>query len=88
MAAKPPITRPNCRCWVWFRGGFNEQPHWVSGWYGAPSVLGGIRIERGDFVPYRVAEWRVVISEPTDMKVGPAMPDDASWAELVPTDPR
>ncbi|WP_170953669.1 hypothetical protein [Synechococcus sp. UW179A] len=27
-------------------------------------TLGVIRIERGDYVPCRVAEWRVVFSEP------------------------
>ena len=81
------VTQPNCRCLVWFRGGLNEDSYWVSGWYGAPSTLGGIRIERSDYVPCRVADWRVLFSEPADMKVGPEIPENAVW-KLVPTDPR
>ena len=87
VAAKQSTTQPNCRCWVWFRGGLNEDSHWVSGWYGAPSTLGGIRIEKSDYVPCRVADWRVVFEEPADMKVGPEVPEGAQW-KLVPTDPR
>ena len=60
----------------------------MGGWYGAPSTLGGIRIERSDYVPCRVAAWRVVFDEPKDMNNGPDMPDDAKWEKLVPTDPR
>ncbi len=29
---------------------------WMSGLYGAASVPGGIRIERTDYVPFRVAD--------------------------------
>ena len=32
-------------------------------------------------------DWRVVFSEPADMKVGPEIPEGALW-KLVPTDPR
>jgi len=60
----------------------------MSGWYGAPSTLGGIRIERGDYVPARLPDWRVVFSEPVDMSIGPVMPEGAQWTKLVPTDPR
>ena len=87
MAAKHSTTQPNCRCWVWFRGGLNEDSYWASGWYGAPSTLGGIRIERGDYVPCRVADWRVVFSEPADMKVGPEIPEGA-LLKLMPKDLR
>ena len=69
------------------RSGLDEDSYGASGWYGAPSTLGGISIERGDYVPCRVAEWRVVFSEPADMKVGPEIPEGALW-KLVPTDPR
>lgn len=87
LAAKQSTTQPNVRCWVWFRGGLGVDSEWISGFYGAPSVLGGIRIERSDYVPCRVAEWRVVFEEPADMKVGPQIPENAQW-KLVPTDPR
>ena len=87
MAAKQSTTQPKCHCWVLFRGGLNEDSYWASGWYGAPFTLGGIRIERGDNVPCHVAYWRVVFEEPTDMKVGPEVPEGASW-KLVTTDPR
>ena len=60
---------------------------WMAGFYGAPFVLGGIRIERGDYVPCRVADWRVTFKEPEDMEVGPEIPGDAQW-KLVPADPR
>ena len=47
LAAKQSTPEPNARCWVWFRGGLGVESEWVGGFYGAPSVLGGIRIERG-----------------------------------------
>ena len=86
MAAKQSTTQPNCRCWVWFRGGLGVESFWMSGFYGAPSVLGGVWIERGDYVPCRVADWRVVFEEPADINVGPVIPEDAAW-KLTPTDP-
>ena len=46
MAKQESTTQPNARCWVWFRGGLNEDSHWRGGWYGAESVLGGVRIEK------------------------------------------
>ena len=58
----------------------------MSGFYGAPSVLGGVRIERGDYVPCRVADWRVSFKEPEDLQVGPEIPENAAW-KLTPTDP-
>ena len=59
----------------------------MNGFYGAPSVLGGIRIERSDYVACRVPDWRVTFEEPADMAVGPMVPKDGAWAKLVPTDP-
>ena len=58
----------------------------MSGFYGAPSVLGGVRIERSDYVPCRVADWRVVFKEPEDLQVGPEIPENAVW-KLTPTVP-
>ena len=58
----------------------------MSGFYGAPSVLGGVRIERSDYVPCRVADWRVVFKEPVDINAGPEIPENAVW-KLTPTDP-
>ena len=85
MAAKPSTTQPPVRCWIWFKNGLNVDPCWVNGFYGAPSTLGGIRIERSDFVPCRFPDWRVVFSQPGDMKVGPEVPEDAKW-RLFPVD--
>ena len=73
------------KCWVWFRGGLSDGSHWVGGWYGMPSPLGGVRIENFDYVPCRVPEWRVAWKEPKDMKVGPEIPEDAQW-KLFPVD--
>ena len=87
MAGKQSTTMPNARCWVWFKGGLNEDSHWHGGWYGAESVLGGVRIEKADYVPCRIPDWRVTFKEPDDMNTGPVMPDDAQWHRLVPTDP-
>ncbi|WP_413439573.1 hypothetical protein [Synechococcus sp. MIT S9509] len=59
---------------------------------GAPSVLGGVRIEKADYVPCRVADWRVTFHEPADMKAGPEIPADAQWgagarrSEVIPMD--
>ena len=58
----------------------------MSGFYGAPSVLGGVRIERSDYVPCRVADWRVVFEELADLNIGPEIPDGAQ-RKLIPTDP-
>ena len=77
MPAQQSTTHANARCWVWFKGGLDEGAHWRAGWYGAPSVLGGVRIDKADYVPCRVADWRVTIKEPDDMNVGPAIPEGA-----------
>ena len=88
MPAQQFITQANARCWVWFNGGLNEGAHSRTCWYGAPSVIGGIRIEKADFLPCRVADWRVSFKKPDDPKVGPEMPAEVKWHRLVPTDPR
>ena len=59
---------------------------WLIGLYGAPSVLGGVRIESSDYVPCRVADWRVVFQELTEINVGTEIREDAVW-KLTPTDP-
>ena len=87
VAAKQSTTQPHCRCWVGFRGGLNDNSRWVSDWYRSPSTLGGIRIERSDDRPCRVADWRVVLEEPADMKIGPEVSEGELW-KMVPTDPR
>ena len=88
MPAPKSITQPNARCWVWFKGDpLKTEGSWKGGWYGAPSVIGGVRIEHHDYVPCRVPEWRVVFSEPADLLVPPSVPDDAEW-KLYPTEPQ
>jgi hypothetical protein len=59
---------------------------WKAGFYGAPSILGGIRIESPDFVPCRVPEWRVLFKEPKNMKQTPNIPT-GDW-KLFPTEPK
>ena len=59
----------------------------MTGFYGAPSVLGGFRIKRSDYLPCRVPNWRVTIEEPADMKINPAVSEGGDWAKLVPVDP-
>lgn len=71
---------------MWFRGGLNEESQWRGGWYGAPSVLGGVRIEHSDYVPCRCPEWRVLFEEPKDIKAPPLIPEGAEW-KLFPTEP-
>ena len=51
----------------------------MSGFEGAQSVPGGVRIERGDYVPCRVDDWRVTFKEPEDLQVGPEIPENAVW---------
>jgi len=72
---------------VLIRGELNEGSYWASGRYRATSTFGGISIERGDFVPCRVADWRVMFSKPVDKQVGLEIPEVAQW-KLVPSDPR
>ena len=88
MPAPKSTTQPNARCWVWFKGDpLKTEGSWKGGWYGAPSVIGGVRIEHHDYVPCRVPEWRVVFSEPADLLIPPSVPDDAEW-KLYPTEPQ
>ena len=68
-------------------GGLGEQSYWKSGWYGAPSVLGGILMQNPNYRDCRVPEWRVTFKEPEDMKKGPTIPDGAQWL-LLPVEPR
>ena len=73
------------KCWIWFRGGLKDGSRWVSGWYGTPSALGGVRIENFDYVTCRVPEWRVAWEEPKDLKEAPVIPENAQW-KLLPVD--
>ena len=88
MPAQQSTTQANARCWVWFKGGLYEGAHWRAGWYGAPSVLGGTRIEKTDYMHCRVADSRVTFHEPADMKTGPEIAADVQWGRLVPVDPK
>ena len=86
MPAPKSTTQPNVRCWVWFKGDpLKDEGCWKGGWYGAPSVLGGVRIEHFDYVPCRVPEWRVVFTEPADMDTPPSIPEGELW-KLYPTE--
>ena len=78
-------TQPNCRCCVWFRNGLGDDFCWVPAFYGAPSTLEGIRIERIDYVPCRNPDWRVVFEEPKDMSAATKISEDAKW-RLFPVD--
>ena len=84
MPATSSAHQSLARCWVFFSGGQNGIPHWRGGWFGAPSTLGGIRIEHPDHPPSRVAEWRVVFEQPRDMTSRPEIPEGALW-KLTPT---
>tara|TARA_B100001175_G_scaffold286399_1_gene268073 strand:+ start:1741 stop:2004 length:264 start_codon:yes stop_codon:yes gene_type:complete len=87
MATPKSTTCANERCWVWFKGDpLKQDGSWKAGFYGAPSVLGGIRIESPDFVPCRVPEWRVLFKEPKNMKQTPNIPA-GDW-KLFPTEPK
>ena len=57
----------------------------MTAFYGALSTLGGIRIERNDYVPCRVPDWRVVFEEPKDMSAATKISEDAKW-RLFPVD--
>ena len=50
-------------------------------------MQGGVRIERSNYVPCRVAEWRVVFEKPADIKMGPLIPEEAVWKTDGPTRP-
>ena len=88
MPAQQSTTQANAHRWVWFKGGLNKGAHWRADWYGAPSVLGGIRIDKADYLPCHVADWRVTFHKPTDMNAGPERPAVAQWGRLVPVEPK
>ncbi len=64
--------------WVWFKGS-DKGGFWMGGFLASTANEGGVLIERSDFVSCRVPEWRVSLSEPEDLKVGPKIPDNAVW---------
>ena len=64
------------------RGGLHEDSYWRTGWYGAPSIMGGILMTNPSYRDCRVPEWRVTFKEPVDMKAGPNVPKDADWMLL------
>ena len=49
----------------------------MTGFYGAPTALGGITIERKDYGCRRLHEWRVGFEEPKDMSAALLIPEDA-----------
>ena len=49
----------------------------MTGFYGAPTTLGGITIERKDYGFRRLHEWRVGFEEPKDMSAALLIPEDA-----------
>jgi len=67
------------RCWVWFRGGLNERPHWVSGFYGSIDDQEGILIQHPSYRDCRLPAWRVTQQEPSDPHAAPDIPDNAVW---------
>ena len=67
------------KCWVWFKGGISEPGQWHGGFIATSSEIGGILIERSDFVPCRVPEWRICTKEPQNPEEGPDIPTDAVW---------
>ena len=73
------------KCWVWFRNGLGQEGAWNSGWMGASSPRGGIRIEHYDYVPCRVPGWRIRWEQPEDLSAPPEIPEGAQW-KLFPAD--
>ena len=69
------------KAWVWFKGGLNGGS-WVSGFIATSDEKEGLLIERSDYVPCRVPEWRVIFQEPENEKEGPQIPEDPTWKIL------
>ena len=66
------------RAWVWFKGGL-KGGSWEAGFLATRTEEGPILIEKQDFVACQVPEWRVRLDEPTDLRKGPLIPEDATW---------
>ena len=66
-------------CWVWFKGSLTGSGYWKGGFTSTKDEKPGILIESPSFVTCRVPEWRVVFTEPTDLKKAPLIPTGAIW---------
>ena len=69
------------KAWVWFKGGL-KGGRWEGGFLASDSEEEGILIERPDFIPCRVPEWRVQLKEPKDSKIAPDIPKNALWKHI------
>jgi len=66
------------KAWVWFKGGVSGG-FWQGGFKATKSTDEGVLIEHADFKNCRVPEWRICLSEPTNKKAGPKIPEGAIW---------
>ena len=66
-------------CWVWFKGSLNEKGFWKGGFSCSRDEQPGVIVESPSFVTCRVPEWRVCTTEPTDLSLGPDIPEKAVW---------
>lgn len=67
------------RCWVWFRGGLNQQARWEGGFYATTDEQDGVLIQHGNYRDTRVPSWRVTQQEPSDQYQAPEIPENAIW---------
>ncbi len=64
--------------WVWFKGG-EKGGFWKGGFTASDKNENGVLIEHSKFITCRVPEWRISLSEPTNISIGPNIPNDATW---------
>ena len=64
----------------WFKGGL-DGGEWRSGFYATENSEHeeAVTLQHGDFKDCEVPTWRISDKEPTDLKKGPAIPEDAKW---------
>ena len=68
------------KVWVWFKGGL-DGGEWRGGFYATDNAEfeGGVTLQHGDFKDCVVPTWSISDKEPTDLKTGPAIPQNSKW---------
>tara|TARA_Y100001968_G_scaffold302840_1_gene316496 strand:+ start:5435 stop:5659 length:225 start_codon:yes stop_codon:yes gene_type:complete len=66
------------KVWVWFKGGLNGG-EWVSGFTSKNINSEYLLIEHPNYVSCKVPKWRILNSEPADLKKEPKIPTNAIW---------
>ncbi len=64
--------------WVWFKGG-EKGGFWKGGFIATSDENDNVLIENTNFISCKVPKWRISLSEPEDITIGPNIPINPTW---------